>query len=212
MKISIITVCYNAEKTIRRTMDSVLKLNFDASMEIEHIIVDGASKDFTYDIVKEYEHTYAEKGIAYVHQSEPDDSLYDAMNKGAKLATGEYLIYMNADDEFASQESIFAIPWNELKENDVIYGDTIICDKNGESIRKSLPVETITKHLPFIPQSAFIRSTVQREFLFDDQYKITADYDSFLRMYLAGKKFCKINQTISKFYWGGIEPGWLENL
>ena len=103
MKISVVTVCYNAADTIERTMLSVLNQTYH---DIEYIIIDGGSTDGTVDIIRKY----ADK-IAY-WVSEPDKGIYDAMNKGIKVATGEWINFMNAGDYYYSNEvlkNVFAI-------------------------------------------------------------------------------------------------------
>lgn len=97
MKISIITVTYNSEKTLKDTLESVLKQTYK---DYEHIIVDGLSKDNTIEIVKEYEKRYNGK-LRYI--SEKDTGLYDAMNKGIKMATGDIIGILNSDDIYAHE-------------------------------------------------------------------------------------------------------------
>ena len=95
MKFSIITVTYNAESTLERTLQSVAQQTYP---HVEHLIIDGASKDKTLEIARRYPH-------AIVH-SEPDKGLYDAMNKGLRLATGDYLCFLNAGDTLHSKETL----------------------------------------------------------------------------------------------------------
>ena len=100
-RISIVTICYNAEEKIEKTMRSVLRQTYN---NIEYLIIDGASKDKTLSIVNKVASEYPDKNIVVV--SEPDKGLYDAMNKGAALATGEYVNYMNAGDCFFEDSSV----------------------------------------------------------------------------------------------------------
>lgn len=93
--ISIITVCFNSEKTIRRTIKSVLSQTYT---NLEYILVDGDSGDDTVKIIKEYEPQFCAKGITYRLLSEPDKGIYDAMNKGVKLASGDWIAIVNSDD------------------------------------------------------------------------------------------------------------------
>lgn len=98
MKISIITATYNSEKTIKDTIESILKQTYT---NYEHIIVDGLSKDNTMQIIKEYEGKYNGK-LKYVN--EKDSGLYDAMNKGIKMATGDIIGILNSDDIYAHED------------------------------------------------------------------------------------------------------------
>jgi len=120
-KVSIITVCYNAEMEIERTIQSVLSQTYD---NFEYIIVDGNSKDKTISIINQY------SGNINQIISEPDKGIYDAMNKGIKMANGEWVIMMNAGDVFASDDVLSRIFHNHIPENkEFIYSDSYI--KNG---------------------------------------------------------------------------------
>lgn len=202
MLITVVTVCFNAEKTIERTFESIISQN---DKNFEYLVIDGKSEDRTVDIIKKWENRFKESGIKFNWISEKDSGLYDAMNKAISIASGDWIIYLNADDEFNEKDVITFAKEHLHNSIDILYGDSIFVDKNGiATIRNALPIETIKKHLPFIPQSAFIKKSVQRDFAFDLQYKIAADYDSFLRMYLSNKVFRKIDYCFSKFYEGGI--------
>jgi glycosyltransferase involved in cell wall biosynthesis len=127
MLISIITVCFNSEKTIRSTIESVINQNYS---EIEYIIVDGGSTDNTLNIIKEYE--------SRIHKlvSEKDKGMYDAINKGIKISSGGFVGILNSDDEFYSNDTVCKIT-NFLENNpqlDAIYGD-IIFENKGKTIR-----------------------------------------------------------------------------
>lgn len=127
---SIITICYNAEATIARTMDSVAAQTFT---DYEHVVVDGASKDATLDIVAR-----AAAPERRRVQSEPDDGLYDAMNKGVGLARGKYLIFLNAGDKFHSPDTL-AIIARAIADNDspgIVYGQTDLVDNEGRFMAK----------------------------------------------------------------------------
>ena len=103
MKISIITVAFNEEKNIKKTIESVLNQTSDS---FEYIICDGKSADKTVEIAKEYKNTFAEKGISYIINSEKNKGIYDGMNKGIDLATGDYIFFLNAGDWFYSDDVI----------------------------------------------------------------------------------------------------------
>ena len=121
LKITIITVCYNSEKTIKTTLDSVANQTFK---KIEHIIIDGKSSDKTISIVKKYPHI---KKII----SEPDKGIYDAMNKGIKIATGDIIGFLNSDDFYSSNGVIskMAATFEEEPSLDACYADLIYTDK-----------------------------------------------------------------------------------
>ena len=127
-KFSIITVTYNAEKVLEDTILSVISQTYH---HVEYIIVDGGSEDKTLSIIDRY------RSRIHTVVSEPDKGLYDAMNKGISLATGDYLCFLNAGDCFHEdntlQQMIHTIIGNELP--DVLYGETAIVDKNGHFLR-----------------------------------------------------------------------------
>lgn len=201
MKVSIITVCFNAEKTIKKTINSILE---QTTMDFEWIVVDGKSKDKTNEIIESYLPRFEEKGIEVKYISEKDKGIYDAMNKGANMATGDYLTYMNADDFYYNSDSIKEIlEVLESTSADIVYGDTYFAKQDEQYVEIAKQIETITYHLPFCPQAAFIRSEVQRELKFDTQFRISADYDFFLRAFIQGKKFQQVNQVVAIFNFGG---------
>ncbi|MBD1363997.1 glycosyltransferase [Mucilaginibacter sp. ZT4R22] len=128
LKISIITVCYNAESTIERCIQSVINQYYS---NIEYIIVDGASSDATFNIINRY------KGHIQLMVSEPDGGIYDAMNKGIAMATGQVVGMLNADDVFADNGAVGAIAAAfEKKDNDILYADLNYLKQNGSIFRK----------------------------------------------------------------------------
>ena len=174
-KFSIITVTYNAEAVLEDTIQSVISQTYH---HVEYIIIDGASKDKTLSIADRYK-----EHIAQV-VSEPDKGLYDAMNKGIRLATGDYLCFLNAGDSFHEddtlQQMVHTLTGNQLP--DVLYGETALVDKEGHFIRMrrlSAP-ETLTwksfKQGMLVCHQAFM---VRRELApeFDTRYRLSADYD-----------------------------------
>lgn len=201
MKLSIITVCFNADNTIEKTIKSILEQTFT---EFEWVVVDGKSTDTTNEIIKKYLPEFERKGVKVNYCSENDKGIYDAMNKGAQRATGEYLTYMNADDLYYKNDSIErVITILENTSADIVYGDCCFIKSTEQYIEKAKDIETITYHLPFCPQAAFVKSELQRQLQFDTQFRISADYDFFLRAYLQEKKFQRIDQVVAYFTFGG---------
>jgi glycosyltransferase involved in cell wall biosynthesis len=186
MKISIITVTYNAEATIERTLESVAKQTYP---DVEHLIIDGASKDRTLEIANSYPHA-----IVY---SEPDHGLYDAMNKGLKKATGDYLCFLNAGDKLHSKETLAHIA--QVQENTsnpafaVLYGDTHIVNNEGAFIRnrRLTPPEHLTwksfKQGMLVCHQAFYINR-QIALPYDTTYRFSADFDWCIRCMKEGEK------------------------
>ena len=184
MKISIITATYNSGSTLRDTIESVLRQTYS---DIEYIVVDGASKDNTMDIVREYEPQFNGR-MRYV--SEPDKGLYDAMNKGIAMATGDVIGILNSDD-FYTDNDILEHVAAELTQNpntDAVYGD--IHFVSDSDLNK--PVRYYTSkyfrrwqmRLGFIPAhpSFYCRRDVYEKYgSFDDSYRVAADFELLLR-------------------------------
>lgn len=181
MKVSIITATYNSEKTLRDTLESVLKQTYT---NYEHIIVDGLSKDSTMKIIQEYESKYQGK-IRYI--SEKDTGLYDAMNKGIKMATGDIIGILNSDDIYADKHVLETIVSKiQDKKCDGIYANLIFMDEETMSkpqrIWKS-PKGDINKGWhPAHPTLYLKREVYDKRGLFNTKYRICADYDFMLRI------------------------------
>lgn len=184
MKISIITITYNSAKTLTDTLESVLAQTYK---EIEYIIVDGASKDGTMDIVKKYESLFEGK-MRYV--SEPDKGLYDAMNKGMRMATGDVVGILNSDDFYTSKEVLQRVADVFQKENvDAVYGDVhyVQPEDLSHSIRyySSKPFRRWMMRLGFMPAhpSFYCKREVYRKYgTFNTSYKVAADFENLLRL------------------------------
>lgn len=164
--ISIVTVVYNGESTLEQTIQSVLNQNYD---NVEYIIVDGGSKDRTLDIIKKYEDK-----IDY-WQSEPDKGIYDAMNKGINLASGDFINFMNSGDYFANE---FVIEKISKFSQDIIYGNVLI--KQNEKIielkhKDKLRFFYFAREATICHQSIFAKKSTFENNLFDQNYKIVAD-------------------------------------
>ena len=181
-KFSIITVTYNAEKVLEDTIQSVI---FQTYRNVEYIIVDGASKDHTLEIVNKY-HNRINKVI-----SEPDKGLYDAMNKGIQLATGDYLCFLNAGDKFHDSETlqkiVHTLKGQELP--DVIYGETAIVDEEGHFLhmrRLSTPAhlnwKSFKQGMLVCHQAFFANRELAINHLYDLQYRFSADFDWCIRI------------------------------
>lgn len=174
-KISVVTVCYNAVTVIEETMLSVLNQTYP---NVEYIIIDGGSTDGTVDIIKKY----AEKLAYWV--SEPDKGIYDAMNKGISVATGEYLNFMNAGDSFHNNDVIQSVFSKAYPLNcNVIYGKTKVTYKKGTYIVTPPKIITLLKKMCLCHQSIFVRTQAYRNNKFDLSYKIIADYVFLLQLY-----------------------------
>lgn len=190
MKISVITVTYNCEKEVEKTIQSVLSQTYP---DIEYIIVDGASKDGTLDVVNKY------KDRITKIVSEPDKGVYDAMNKAVKLATGEWVNFMNAGDCFVDSDTVRRLFDTDFQEASVLFGDTLSVIKDGIIEVRYKPNWWKHKIMPSCHQSIFVRRDVLIATPFNLDFKICADGDSFVRIRKAGYKF-KYNPVLVARY------------
>lgn len=196
IKISIITIVYNAISTIEKTILSVINQTYT---NIEYIIIDGGSTDGTIDIIKKYDNK-----IAY-WISEPDRGIYDAMNKGIKKATGEWINFMNAGDTFYATTTIEnLIIFFKNNTGGIIYGNREVVDDNGIYKNQISNLSTIKYSMGIFHQSSFIYTSLHKENLFDISYKIAADYDFFYKMINNNVKFIKTDTNICVFLDGGV--------
>lgn len=182
MKISVITVTYNSDKTLRDTINSVLAQTYE---DIEYIVVDGLSKDKTVDIIRGHEPQFAGR-MKWI--SEKDSGLYDAMNKGIRMATGDVVGILNSDDFFTSNDVIEKVVAGFTKDTDAVYGD--IHFVNPDNLQRcvryysSKIFKRSLMKMGFIPAhpSFYCRKECFEKFgYYKTDYKIAADFDLLLR-------------------------------
>lgn len=182
MKVSLITVTYNSDKTLLDTINSVLAQTYE---NIEYIVVDGLSKDKTVDIIREYEPQFAGR-MKWI--SEKDSGLYDAMNKGIRMATGDVVGILNSDDFFTSNDVIEKVVAGFTQDTDAVYGD--IHFVNPDNLQRcvryysSKIFKRSLMKMGFIPAhpSFYCRKECFEKFgYYKTDYKIAADFDLLLR-------------------------------
>lgn len=191
IRISIITITFNAARSLQRTLDSVACQSWP---HIEHLIIDGASKDDTVGIAQRYK---AQSPHQVLITSEPDKGLYDAMNKGLQRATGDYIVYLNAGDTLHAPDTIETVvsainsqePAAESQRPAVVYGDTAITDADGRflHLRTHRPPEKLTwrsfkKGMLVCHQAFYARLDIARQFPYNLQYRHSADVDWCIRI------------------------------
>lgn len=199
MKITVITVCYNSECTIEQTILSVIDQNYK---ELEYIIVDGGSTDGTVDIIKKYE-SHISKWI-----SEPDRGIYDAMNKGIKMSSGEIIAFLNSDDWYTEDtlEYVFQKFQDEkvmiLSGEGYLWQDEICTGMSKDSL---IDENDIRFRMIYCHSSTFSRKEVFEKIGgFDTKYLIAADYAWLLKAYDAGIVPARISKCLSNFRFGGV--------
>ena len=189
-RISVITVCYNAAGVIEKTILSVVGQQYD---NLEYLVIDGASRDGTMAVVSRYQDR-----ISRI-VSEPDRGLYDAMNKGISLATGDWILFMNADDVFVDPQVVAdaAAFMEEHPEAEVVFGNTEqILEYGTYTIRSEEPFRD--NKITFCHQAAFVRTGVLRTHPFDLRYRYAADFEQLSHLYLDGRRFAHLDRTVAR--------------
>ncbi|AFI05016.1 glycosyltransferase family 2 protein [Helicobacter cetorum] len=212
LKVSIITASFNSEKTIRDTIESVLNQSYE---NIEYIIIDGKSTDNTLKIIQEY----GNKITRIV--SEPDRGIYDAMNKGIKLASGDIVALLNSDDFYTHSDVVEKIV--HIFENqccDSVYADLVFVNPNnlekvvryyesGEFKPKSLLYGVVPAH-----PTLFIKKEIYERYgLYKTDYKISADFEMIIRLFVKEQmSFAYLKEVIVKMRTGGASTNGLKSL
>ncbi|MDB4926947.1 glycosyltransferase family 2 protein [Mucilaginibacter sp.] len=209
LKISIITVTKNAGKTLGRCIESVIAQKYSNT---EYIIIDGGSTDNTRQIINSYN-----PHISF-YISEPDKGIYDAMNKGIQIATGDIIGMLNADDFFASNDILSCVAEAFSRQNaDVLYGNLEYINQNGAIIRNWHSGTYIQGTfnwgwMPPHPTFYCKRLLFERLGLYDPQYGTAADYELMLRfMHLNKLNVCYLNKAMVKMNIGGVSNKTYQN-
>lgn len=205
MKVSIVTVCFNSESTIRDTVNSVLSQSYT---DIEYIVIDGVSSDSTVDILNEYDSNIVKL------VSEPDCGIYDAMNKGISIATGDIIGILNSDDFFESSETIQYVvdSFCEKTRVDIVFGDVVfvapddlIGIRRYYSSNRFKPWKLRFGWMPPHP-ATFVRKSVYEEYgLYSLKFEIAADYEIFVRWLLVERiSYRRINRVLVRMRLDGV--------
>ena len=215
-KISIITATFNSEKTIEDTLKSVLSQTYD---NYEHIIIDGKSTDNTLKIIKKYEKKYNGK-LKYI--SEKDKGIYDAMNKGIKMASGDIVGLLNSDDKYFDTKVLEEIN-NKINEDklDGVYGNLLYVDEQTMTIPRREWISGIGKinsgWMPAHPTLYLNKKIYDNIGLYNLDYKIVADYDFIIRLFKTEQyKIGYINKNLILMRIGGASSaglkGYIKNI
>ncbi len=184
MKLSIITATFNSEKTLAATINSILK---QTQVNIEYIVVDGASTDQTIDIIKSFEEVFKSKGITFKWISEKDNGIYDAWNKGLQLSTGEWISFLGSDDIYVDNalKSYSEFISQQEKEIDLVYSNVNIINDNGDVLRKingKWSWKVFRRKMNIAHVGSFHNMKYFEKYgKFNTDYKIAGDYELLLR-------------------------------
>lgn len=192
-KISIITVVYNCVNTLEETILSVINQDFD---NFEFIIIDGGSTDGTIEIIQKHH----DKITLWI--SEPDKGIYDAMNKGIKIAKGNYLYFLGGDDLLYSNSVLYNISTRLTNKNEIYYGNVLFKTRNVIYDGKFSSLKIATRNISH--QSIFYPREIFEKYSFDIKYKIFADYELNLKLYgNSSYSFVYMPITVALFDDGG---------
>ena len=193
-RLSIVTINLDNAAGLEKTIESVRARH---RTYVEYIVIDGGSQDSSIDVIRR------RNGEIDYWVSEHDAGIYDAMNKGAAAARGEFICFMNSGDAFhpdALQELMER--YDEWRDCDVVYGN--ILNATLAHVDRARDPSQILTDLPFCHQAAFVRTDLQRRFPFDTSYRVAADYDFMLRLYFDGYRFFRTDICVGEYDASGL--------
>jgi glycosyltransferase involved in cell wall biosynthesis len=194
--VTVVTVVYNGAETLEKTIQSVIKQTYAS---VEYIVIDGASTDGSVDIIKNYEMKITE------WLSEKDTGIYNAMNKGIKLATGEWICFLNCGDVFVDNQVIQRIADNIQSSNpDIIYGNILIEQRDGTFYERVAKEPCNIHRMHFCHQSAFVKTELLRNYPFDERHKLSADLKFFKQCYYDKRTFVHANFPVVVYDTSGV--------
>lgn len=192
--LTIITVCFQSAEQVRATMECVLQQTWK---QFEYVVIDGGSDDGTRELLEASGVRFEEKGIPFRFVSEPDQGIYDAMNKGTKTAQGRWLLFLNAGDLLAGEQVLEQVFAEIPPKAQIMYGDTLCTYQGQTRLYPALSLENLPYEMAFCHQSVFVLRKLLLLHPYDTAYRICADHEFFLAMYLEGKEFAYRPLTIS---------------
>lgn len=194
-KVSVITINYNMAAELEATIRSVTDQSY---LPLEYIVIDGGSSDGSVDVV----HQHAARIARWV--SEPDRGVYDAMNKGAAAASGEWVIFMNAGDRFHDAQVVADVFSVARDDADILYGDVVRRAVDGSDRLVRARPDTLPLHMPTSHQSIFTRRSLLLAHPFASDFPISADHEFLLWAQGQGARLRRVSRTIAIFTRGGL--------
>lgn len=207
MRVSVITVVHNGENVIERTLESVYCQDYE---NLEYWVIDGASTDGTLEKVKQYEERFLQKGTAFHYISEPDQGIYDAMNKGIRQATGDVIGFINAGDTYEEGAVPAAVRKFAETDCDLLFGNLQIVTTKGRKLTKKAKQRRFYQtSRDWNHPTMFVKTQWYREYPFAGK-GIHDDYAFYLKMRKQKRKIEVINQRMATFQMGGAsnERNW----
>lgn len=203
--LTIITVCLNDRESLEKTIASILEQTFfreNANIpKVECLIIDGGSTDSTLEYLCSLKN--CPLNISYV--SEPDNGIYDAMNKGIKLCQSIWLQFLNAGDVFSNAHSLESI-MNVLEKTsaDIVYGNTVKYDQWHSERVVPRKLADIKRGMILCHQAVFFRKSIHMKYLYSNEYILVSDYNTILSLYMDGRKFEYVNIDIVNYNMMGV--------
>ena len=202
LRFTVVTVCFNAEKAIEKTIESVLEQLYSP---YEYLIFDGLSTDRTVEIAESYRERFESKGIKYEIRSEKDSGIYDAMNKGVKAASGDFISFLNAGDWYLEDALIKVNRFYQEEAFDLSYGGLNYINPDGSVIIKMSKMDKFpitSRH--WNHPSMFLRREIYQKYGFDEKYRTYADFHLYTKLRKTDIKIKVIPEIITNFPADGV--------
>lgn len=201
LDVTVITVCYNCENEIEKTIESVY---LQKGNNYEYIIQDGKSSDDTLAKAERYREKFADKDISFTIYSQEDNGIYHAMNLAAIKSTARYLLFLNAGDVLCHENVFNTLDAAYLQSDaDVFYGDALMVDQSGTRLFQA-DMRLISCRMPFAHQACFISRVKFLSHMYNLAYTICSDYDLILKLYEEQCVFKYLSTIVCKYDMGGI--------
>jgi glycosyltransferase involved in cell wall biosynthesis len=212
---SVVTVCFNSDKTLTDTFDSVLSQSYS---DFEYIVIDGQSTDKSVEIIKIYQKKFHARGIGFRYVSEPDSGIYSAFNKGILMSSGNFIAILNSDDVFKSE--VLSRAHSIISSNasfEIFHGEIELIDrdKKCKPIVKT-PIVSVSRlfwiEMSIYHPTLFISRRLYSKYIYDESFKIVADYKFVMRLLLDGHQFFNFNFIVVQMRLGGASSLFLPRI
>lgn len=202
LKFTVITVCLNAENSIMKTIESVLNQNY---LPFEYLIIDGLSKDNTITIAERYRDLFEQKGVRYSIYSEKDTGIYNAMNKGIRLASGDFVSFLNAGDSYLPDALSNINMFYHDEAFDLTYGGLNYINPDGSlTVKMSKPDRHYVTSRHWNHPSMFLRRDIYKKYGFNEKFRTYSDFDLYLKLRKDGIKIRVIPMILTNFVADGV--------
>lgn len=201
-KVSIVTVCLNADKEIVKTLESVLNLEFQ---DYEYIIKDGCSTDYTKEIILAYQKKFEKKNINFQFIEKQDKGIYDAMNQSLDYCRGEWINFMNAGDSFFRDDVLKDIfDGKDYTKEQLLYGSTLLEMSHGYKLVQLNHLEKLCRGVGISQQVCFFKRELLKQKKFSTAYKLLSDYAFLLMMYDKKLPYKSLNLIVASYNRQGL--------